>query len=501
MTSTTPTTPDTPTTPAAPTTGKTEKTGKTAPADLLGASEAYWESDVLPVLADYVRIPCLSPEFDYSWDAHGQIARAAALLKEWASLRAIAGMSVELSQLPGLTPVIIVDVPANRPSATSLPTLLYGHLDKQPPLGDWRPGLGPFEPVREGDKLFGRGTADDGYSIFAALGAIEIAQKTHKTHGRCITIIEASEESGSPHLGPYLKALADRFGEAGPGLVICLDSGAATYDRLWYTTSLRGLVVGTIRVKVLSEGIHSGAGGAVVPDSFRILRELLSRIEDEKTGEILLESCVAEIPPSRRAQAEALVAELGAATLDHFPVTPGLRLANGVAPVDQLLARAWSPSVAYVGIDGLPPIADAGNVLRPFTAAKIAMRIPPSADSKAVSAELRQRILADPPEGAEVELLDLVPANGFDAPDTAEWLAVATDEASLAYFGAPGRGMGEGGTIPFLSELLALYPQAQFLVTGVLGPDSNAHGVNEMLHIPTAIRLTAAVAHVLTQVP
>ncbi|MGO9560223.1 MAG: M20/M25/M40 family metallo-hydrolase [Acidimicrobiales bacterium] len=472
-----------------------------APADLLDASQAYWEADAIPVLADYVRIPCLSPEFDGGWEAHGEIARAASLLKAWAEARSIDGLSVELVQLPGLTPVILVDVPANRAGATGPPTLLYGHLDKQPPLGDWRQGLGPFEPVREGDKLFGRGTADDGYSIFAALGAIEIAQRTGKTHGHCVTIIEASEESGSPHLAPYLDALADRLGEAGPGLVVCLDSGAATYDRLWYTTSLRGLVTATIHVSVLSEGIHSGAGGAVVPDSFRILRELLSRIEDEKTGEILLESCAVVTPPSRRAQAEALVAELGVSTLDRFPVTPGLRLAKGAGPVAQLLARAWSASLAFVGIDGVPPIADAGNVLRPFTAAKIALRIPPSADSTAVSAELRRRITTDPPDGAAVELTDLAPANGFDAPDTAAWLATATDEASVAYFGAPGRGMGEGGTIPFLSELLASYPGAQFLVTGVLGPESNAHGVNEMLHIPTAIRLTAAVAHVLTQAP
>ncbi|MGO9197551.1 MAG: M20/M25/M40 family metallo-hydrolase [Acidimicrobiales bacterium] len=491
----------------------TSTTRTTAPADLLAASEVYWESEALPILAEYVRIPCLSPEFDSDWASHGEIGRAATLLKDWASHRAIEGLSVELVQLPGLTPVIIADVAANRsPSASAsasgsagagegLPTLLYGHLDKQPPLGAWRSGLAPFEPVREGDRLYGRGTADDGYSIFAALGSIEIAQRTGKGHGRCVALIEASEESGSPHLEPYLKALPERLGEAGPGLVICLDSGASSYDRLWYTTSLRGGITATIKVAVLRDGIHSGLGGAIVPDSFRILRELMSRIEDEHTGEVLLESCAVEIPALRRTEAEALVAELGAATIDRFPVVPGLRLACDGRPVDQLLARAWHASIAFVGIDGVPPIADAGNVLRPFTAAKIALRIPPSADSAAVSAELERRLTNDPPDGAEVEVVDVSPANGFDAPPTASWLTEASQEASLAYFGAPARGMGEGGTIPFLSALLTAYPEAQFLVTGVLGPDSNAHGVNEMLHIPTAKRLTASVAHVLSRSP
>ncbi|MHB1987728.1 MAG: M20/M25/M40 family metallo-hydrolase [Acidimicrobiales bacterium] len=475
-----------------------------APDDLLARSEEFWEAEALPVLSDYVRIPCLSPEFDSEWEANGEIARAASLLEDWASHRPIEGLSVELVRLPGLTPVIVAEVAANRghsAAAGSPPTVLYGHLDKQPPLGEWRPGLGPFEPVREGEALYGRGTADDGYSIFAALGAIEIAQRAGKSHGRCIAIIEASEESGSPHLRPYLAALAGRLGESGPGLVVCLDSGATTYDRLWFTTSLRGLVAATIRVRVLSEGVHSGVGGAIVPDSFRLLRSLLSRIENEKTGEIVLESCAVDIPASRRSQAETLVAELGAGTLDHLPTVPGLRLANGADAVGQLLARSWYPALAFVGVEGVPPIADAGNVLRPFTAAKIAMRIPPSADSAAVAAELVNRLTTDVPEGAEVDVSDVVPANGFDAPDAADWLEQATNQASVAYFGAPARGMGEGGTIPFLSELLTSYPRAQFLVTGVLGPESNAHGMNEMLHLPTAKRLTAAVAHVLSSTP
>ena len=477
-------------------------TGPAGDLDLLSASEDFWESEALPTLSDYVRIPCLSPEFDSDWQSHGEIGRATAMLADWAAHRAIRGLSVEVVQLPGLTPVIIADVASTGETGpSSRPTLMYGHLDKQPPLGAWRDGLNPFEPVREGDRLYGRGTADDGYSIFAALGSIELAQRAGIAHGRCVVIIEASEESGSPHLGPYLEVLADRLGPDGPGLAVCLDSGATTYDGLWYTTSLRGLVAATIRVSVLREGIHSGAGGAVVPDSFRLLRALLSRIEDETTGEILLESCAVDIPPSRRKEAEILAAELGTTSMDRFPIEPGVRLANGATSADQILARAWKPALAVIGIDGVPAIADAGNVLRPFTAAKLSLRIPPSSDSLKVAAEIEKLLLTDPPEGAHVEVSDVTPANGFDAPETADWLAEATDEASRAYFGSPARGMGEGGTIPFLSVLRSSYPEAQFLVTGVLGPESNAHGPNEMLHVPTAKRLTASVAHLLSRTP
>ncbi len=478
-----------------------EHTPADAPLDLLAASEEYWESEALPVLSDYVRIPCLSPEFDASWRERGEIARAAELLADWARARRIEGLEVDVVTKGDLTPVILCEAPATPGGSHMAPSLLYGHLDKQPPLGAWRSGLGAFEPVREGDRLFGRGTADDGYSIFAALGALEALEATGRDHGRCVVIIEASEESGSPHLGPYLEALAGRFDPAGPGLVVCLDSGATTYDRLWFTTSLRGLVAATISVRVLTEGIHSGSGGGVVPDSFRLLRALLSRIEDERTGEILLSSCAADIPPSRRQEAEALVSELGEAALEGIPTVPGLARAGGKGLVDQLLARAWTASLAFVGIDGVPPVADAGNVLRPSTTAKIAMRIPPRADSAEVAAELVGALTADPPEGAEVEVDDVVPANGFGAPDLAPWLARASGEASLSYFGAPSRSLGEGGTIPFLSELASSYPEAQFLVTGVLGPESNAHGPNEMLHVPTAKRLTASVAHVLSQLP
>ena len=476
-----------------------EHTPTDAPLGLLAASEEYWESEALPVLSEYVRIPCLSPEFDAGWRERGEIARAAELLADWARARRIEGLEVEVVTAGDLTPVILCEAPATPGAADRAPTLLYGHLDKQPPLGAWRSGLGAFEPVREGDHLFGRGTADDGYSIFAALGAIETLERTGLDHGRCVVIIEASEESGSPHLRAYLDELDHRLGPGGPGLVVCLDSGCLSYDRLWTTTSLRGIVAATIRVDVLSEGVHSGSAGGVVPSSFRVLRQLLSRIEDERTGEIRLPELLAEVPARRRREAEELVDTLGDRALEAFPTVPGLCL-EGSGPLERVLRRSWSPSLAFVGIDGVPAVQDGGNVLRPFTACKIAMRLPPSADAGRAVDRLREVLLGDPPEGARVTV-EVTGERGFDAPPAAGWLERAIEDASRAYFGGPSGKLGEGGTIPFLSTLLERFPEAQFLVTGVLGEGSNAHGPNEMLHLPTAKRLTASVAHVLSQVP
>jgi acetylornithine deacetylase/succinyl-diaminopimelate desuccinylase-like protein len=390
-------------------------------------------------------------------------------------------------------------VPA-RSGSGELVTLLYGHLDKQPPLGSWREGLEPFVAVRDGDRLYGRGTADDGYSIFAAIGALEALAATGTPHGRCVVIIEASEESGSPHLGPYLQDVEARIGGSGPGLVVCLDSGCATYDRLWTTTSLRGNLVLSVTVEVLSEGVHSGLAGGIVPSSFRLLRRLLSRIEDEVTGEILVPECRAEPSARARDAAEAVFAEVGEAAVGVFPTVGSLEL-SGMPGADRLLRLAWMPSLAVTGMDGVPSVREGGNVLRPFTTAKLSLRLPPPVDPEVAADALVRILSADPPQGARVSVEVTSAARGFDAPPMAGWLARATDEASEALFGRRGGAMGEGGTIPFLAELRARFGDAQFLVTGVLGPESNAHGPNEMLDLATARRVTAAVAHVLAAVP
>jgi acetylornithine deacetylase/succinyl-diaminopimelate desuccinylase-like protein len=443
--------------------------------------DAAWEDRILPTLAEYTRIRCLSPAFDADWAERGAIMAAAELLRDWA-LEQDGSLQTEIVQLPGRTPVLLVEN-----GGSGDPILIYGHMDKQPPLGDWRPGLAPFEPVREGDLLYGRGTADDGYALFAAVTALLAADGGR---GRVIILIEASEESGSPDLAAYVEHLRERIGT--PSLVICLDSGCLSYDRLWLTSSLRGILVASVRVDVLTEGVHSGMGGGVVPSSFRLLRRILSRIEDEATGKILLpELRGAGVPDDLRAALSAAAQEISDSAL---PIVDGLHL-SGADAADRLIARAWSAALEVIGMDGVPAVRDGGNVLRPFTTAKVSLRLPPDVDAQTAADALISAITTD--EGAHITIdLDGV-ANGWVAPPLDEHNAAALDRASRASFGRTIGFHGEGGTIPFLADLKRSFPATQFVATGVLGPHSNAHGPNEFLHIPMAKAVTHAVAELL----
>jgi acetylornithine deacetylase/succinyl-diaminopimelate desuccinylase-like protein len=456
--------------------------------------EQAWARDVLPTLTEYITIPNVSGAFAPDWEQLGHMERAVALLADWARARPIAGLAVSVHRIEGRSPVLLVEVPASGGGPADDTVLLYGHLDKQPELTGWRDGLGPWQPVREGDRLYGRGGADDGYALFAALTAIEAAQVAGLGHTRCVVLIEASEESGSPDLPFHVDALAGRIGT--PSLVVCLDSGALDYDRMWTTTSLRGLVGGTLEVRIATEGVHSGSASGVVPSTFRIARQLLSRLEDERTGEVVLPELRVEIPADRLEQAAATAAEMPAPTAAGFPFVAG---AGPVTddPVEQLLNRTWRSQLEVVGAAGLPSPESAGNVLRPTTSLVLSLRIPSTADPAAAAAVVRRTLEADPPYGAQVSFAGDTHAPGWNAPSLAPWLERSLHDASVAAFGAPARSTGEGGSIPFMGMLGERFPDAQFVVTGVLGPGSNAHGPNEFLHVPMATKLTAAVARVL----
>lgn len=463
------------------------------PQDAVAHVREHWTAEVLPLLETYARIPGLSPAFDPEWEDHGLLAQTADLLAAWARDRDLPGATVEVVRIPGLTPTVLVDVPATDPRATGT-VLVYGHYDKQPPFDGWTAGRGPWSPVVEGEWLYARGVADDGYALPSTLLALEALRASGGRHARCVVIAEGSEESGSPHLRDVLAHLSDRIGT--PDLVLALDSGSPTYDRLWVTTSLRGIVVGSLTVRVLEHGVHSGAAGAVVPSSFAVARLLLDRIEDPATGALLLPELVAELPAGAEAAAVAMSRAVAAAGLEgaEFPVVGDLAL-MGADPAERALRVAWKGSVAVVGADGLPPSAAAGNVLRPFTTLRLAIRLPPTVDADAAAAAIARALTTDPPHGATVEWTDIEPAGGWAAPPLAPWLASALDDASGAAFGNPSGELGEGGTIPFMGWLAAQFPEAQILALGVLGPGSNAHGPDEGLHIPTAERVTAALAH------
>ena len=448
-----------------------------------------WEQAILPELGDYIRIPNKSPAFDPDWQTHGHIEHAIERFRRWALNHPLKDMRIDVVRLDGRTPLLLIDVPGNSDDCV----LMYGHLDKQPEMTGWREGFGAWQPVLEGDRLYGRGAADDGYAMFAAMGALAALQSQAIPHARCVVLIEACEESGSPDLPHHIDRLGERLGH--PSLVIALDSGCGNYEQLWSTTSLRGLAGGPLEVTILTEGVHSGDAGGIVPCTFRILRMLLSRIEDERTGKLRVPEFHAPIPDARRRQAAAAAAILGEANYRRFPFV------TGAGPIDTdqtelILNRTWRPALSIIGADGLPSNANAGNVLRPTTSVQLSLRLPPTCDAAAAARELKRRLEDDPPYGAEVRFEPHWAARGWNAPELAPWLEQSLDQASRTYFGKPVGYMGEGGTIPFMSMLGERFPQAQFLITGVLGPNSNAHGPNEFLHIPTGKRLTCCVAQV-----
>lgn len=454
--------------------------------------EQRFAESIVPTLIRYIEIPNKSPAFDPGWRKAGHMERAVELLSDWARESMPEGATLEVVQLGERTPVIFIDVPATG-GANGDTVMLYGHLDKQPEMTGWREGLGPWYPVLEDDRLYGRGGADDGYAIFASLTALAALRRENVPHSRAVILIEACEESGSFDLPAYIEHLAPRIGEL--SLVVCLDSGCANYDQLWSTTSLRGLVVGTLEVSLLTEGVHSGDGSGVVASSFRVLRQVLDRLEDPSTGELSLEALHVPIPPQRLEQARDAAAVLGDEVWQKFPLQPGVKPVQG-DNAELILNRTWRPALSVTGADGLPAIADAGNVLRPVTRLKLSLRVPPRVDVGRASAAVKALLESDPPYGCKVSFTG-GGASGWDAPPLEPWLASALEAASTRHFGKPAMYLGEGGSIPFMSMLGERFPKAQFCITGVLGPGSNAHGPNEFLHLPTARKLTLCVADVL----
>ena len=454
--------------------------------------EQTWDDSIIPTLTQYLAIPNQSPAYDPDWQTNGYLDQAVELIADWIRDQEIPDLTLDFVRLEGRTPLLFIEIPGDSTETV----LLYGHLDKQPPMDGWNEGLGPWKPVLKDGKLYGRGGADDGYAAFASLTAIKALKLRGVPMARCVVVIEACEESGSGDLPYYIDALADRIGT--PSLVVCLDSGCGNYDQLWITTSLRGLVSGTVSVSTLTEGVHSGAASGIVPSSFRILRQLLSRLEDERTGEILSAAFQVEIPDERLRQAETTAAVMGQTVSAEFPFQSGAQAATN--DIEQLLLnRSWRPQLEITGAAGLPALEQAGNVLRPVTAVKVSLRIPPTLDSNAASAALKQLLEDNPPYGAQVSFEPEWGASGWNAPPLAPWLERALNNASQEFFGRDACAIGEGGTIPFMAMLGEKFPEAQFMITGVLGPHSNAHGPNEFLEISMGKRLTACVARVLTE--
>jgi len=473
------------------------------PAALATFADRAWDERIVPALRQYIEVPAKSPMFDAQWQAHGHIDRVVRDAAAWVESRKVSGLKLELIRIEGRTPLILFEVPATRADSTDT-VVMYGHLDKQPEFNGWRSDLGPWTPKLDNGLLYGRGGADDGYAVYAAITAIEALDAQGVARPRVLGLIESCEESGSFDLPVYLDKLKPRLGNV--ALVVCLDSGAGNYDQLWLTTSLRGMVSGVLKVEILTEGVHSGDASGLVPSSFRILRQLLDRLEDAKTGQLLPQSFHCEVPAERVAQARAAAAALGDEVWRRFPwacgADGGASLPTTTDPVDALLNRTWQPTLSVTGADGMPELGNAGNVLRPYTAFKLSLRLPPLVPAHEAAQRLKSLLEDNAPYNARVTFAPdgragALGATGWNAPTLSNWLETALNQASMAHYGAPLGFIGQGGTIPLMNMLAEGFPQAQMMVCGVLGPKSNAHGPNEFLHIPYAKRLTAAVAQVM----
>lgn len=454
--------------------------------------DTLWDNEIVPTLSDYIRIPNVSQMFDADWEKNGHTDKAVALLADWARKKTetLPGATVDIIREPGRGPAIYIEIPGTGKGNV----FMYGHLDKQPGVTGWDANKGPWTPVIENGKLYGRGGADDGYALFAELSALLALETDKAPRPRATILIESGEESGSPDLTHYMESLGGRIGT--PDLIVVLDSGCGTYDQLWLTSSLRGIAAGTLKVEVLTAGLHSGDVSGIVPSSMRIFRQLLSRIEDENTGAIKLPEFSVEIPADRLDQAKDCAAIQGDAVFGRMPFA-GNTKPMGDNTEELVLNRTWRPQLAVVGIDGYPQLDVAGNVLLPFTAAKLSIRLPPTCDATKALAALKKSLEENPPYDAKVTFTPEAGQSGWNAPDLSADMTDALKGAAQAYFGKPIAYMGEGGSIPFLAYLGKRFPTAQFIVTGVLGPNANAHGPNEFLHIDAAKKITASIADTL----
>ncbi|CAG9311573.1 unnamed protein product [Blepharisma stoltei] len=449
------------------------------------------DSGVIPTLMDYIRIPSLSTAFDPNWETNGYMEQAQEVLLSYVRSLNIEGFTYEIVKEPGKPWLVFGEVQATAPDKGTI--LMYGHMDKQPHLSGWTVG-GPTDPVIVDGKLYGRGGGDDGYALPGAALCIKTLQSLGIPHGRIVIVAENEEESDSESLVYYINKLRDRIGS--PELIVCLDSGIMNYQQFFITTSLRGVVNIDVTVKTILAGMHSGGTSGVLPSAYRIMQHIISRIEDERTGEILIPELHTEIKPSIYEGAAQIVKFMGPYIVGAFP------LINGVKPmtddlVQLLINRSWKPTLTVIGCEGLPPVADAGNVIQPHFTTRLSVRLPPGVSGKVATEALIREITRDPLYNAVVEVTPQSPSDGWAQNDLEPWLNEAVQEASNSVFHAPALNLWEGGSIPFMGYLGELFPSAQFVITGILHLESNPHSINENFSIEYLKKALSCVAYII----
>lgn len=469
--------------------------------DALAFSAAAWQDGGLALegLKSFIRVPNVSPGYDPEFFTNGLIIKAIDTVKAWIEAQGIAGLTTTLFAEPGCEPLLLVEIPGT--AAPGAPVVLaYGHLDKMPPLDapGWSAGLFAYDPVIRDGKVYGRGTNDDGYNCFLVITALKYLQSKGLAYPKVTLILETGEESGDTEIQQYLERLRPKIGDV--DLILVLDGEAQDYQTFWGCTSLRGIVNGVLDISHLATPCHSGMATGLVPSTFRIARILLSRIEDAATGEVLLrEAHAPEIPATRIEQCRLIAAQLGDRSHAIVSPLPGAELLSK-DNAELLLAKAWKPGLAVTGCDGIPSVGDGSNVMRTRTALKLSLRLPPGVNAEVTAAALKRVLEADPPYGAKVTYTAVSAGNGWKGPDLSGKIDVAMREATRAVFGGVPLYYGEGGSIPLCNKFQELWPDAQLLVSGCAGTDSNPHGYDESLNLEYTGKFSALLILFLQQI-
>lgn len=454
--------------------------------------QTFWDKEALPALMDFIRIPAKSTAFDSHWQEHGYLLQACEKSKAWIE-SVLPQARCEILTQKDRTPCLFVDIAADGTTRDNT-IAFYGHLDKQPEAGGWAKGLGPWEPVIRNGKLYGRGAADDGYSLFAMVTAIVALKREQVPHPRIVGIFETQEESGSTDLPEYLKLLKDDIGN--PAAFIILDNHCGDYERLWLSTSLRGVISGTLRVQSMHYGVHSGSYSGMVPDPFSIAQALVERLHDPITGFVKVSECHADIPKRRIEQLKKASDVLGDLVWNHAPFVEGVQTKH-ISNHEIFLQQTWKPALTVIGVDGMPKIEDAGNVVQGSVALRLSMRVPPMIDFEKAAQAVENELLRDPPYGCKVSWRYQENHEGWCASSDSEEFETLFSDASKQVFGQEAVMMGQGGSISIINTFERLFPGTSLILTGVLGPQSNAHAPNESLDLDYVVRLTQSLCYVL----
>jgi acetylornithine deacetylase/succinyl-diaminopimelate desuccinylase-like protein len=450
------------------------------PADLETYIGDEFDKNILPSFKEFLSVPNISPSYDKDWNKNGFLKQAATVLLEYAQNIGISGLNASLctGEEENVTPFLYIDIDST--SKDEKRVLLYGHYDKQPPLTGWEQGKGPYSPIVEDDYLYGRGAADDGCSFYAALTSIKALQKFKIPHPKIIILIEGCEESGSIDLPFYIEKYKKFIGS--PDLIVAMDGGGLDYNRFWLSNSVRGIMCFEITVTTLTKGIHSGKGSGVAPETMMILRNLISRIEDYKSEIVSLKQFEVEIPQPVIDSAKKALDAVGNTWIKNIPILPGVKyLSDDLLKI--YLNSSWTPSLAVLGVKGLPDLNSAGNVLRPSTTFKISIRLPPTYEAIKAKQIIQTVMTENPPFNSDIKISNFNYSDGAYISNTSDKLKSELNKISQIFFQNDYSEISVGATIPFVQIFLNMFPNAQMIVTGAAGIDSQIHSQNEKLKI------------------